>query len=51
MIAFRHEHWQVMNRFTKEACQRVHELSQGVPREIVLICGYAYSMAIRQHWT
>lgn len=45
MIAFRHEHWQVMNRFTKEACQRVHELSQGVPREIVLICGYAYSMA------
>jgi general secretion pathway protein A len=45
MIAYRHEYWQVRNRFTVEACQRVHEKSLGVPRDIVLICGYAYSMA------
>jgi general secretion pathway protein A len=45
MIAYRHEYWQVPNRFTAEACQRAHEKSLGVPREIVLICGYAYSLA------
>lgn len=45
MIAYRHEYWQVANRFTLEACQRVHEKSAGVPRDIVLICGYALSFA------
>jgi type II secretory pathway predicted ATPase ExeA len=46
MIAFRHEYWQVKNRFSPEAIQRVQEITQGVPRDIVLICGYAYSDAI-----
>jgi general secretion pathway protein A len=45
MIAFRHEYWQVPDRFTAEACNRVQEISRGVPRDIVLICGYAYSIA------
>jgi general secretion pathway protein A len=45
MIAYRHDYWQVPNRFTPEACRRVHEKSLGVPRDIVLICGYAYSLA------
>lgn len=46
MIMFRHEYWQVRNRFSHEAILRVQELTQGVPRDIVLICGYAYSSAI-----
>lgn len=45
MIAYRHDHWQVPNRFTPEACARVHEHSKGVPREIVTICGYACTKA------
>jgi type II secretory pathway predicted ATPase ExeA len=45
MIAYRHEYWQVPNRFDAVASQRVHEISLGVPRDIVLICGYAYSIA------
>jgi general secretion pathway protein A len=45
MIAYRHEYWGVRNRFTPEASARVHEQSLGVPRDIVLICGYAYSIA------
>jgi general secretion pathway protein A len=45
MIAYRHEYWQVRNRFGAAACQQVHEISLGVPRDIVLICGYAYSIA------
>jgi general secretion pathway protein A len=45
MIAYRHAYWQVPNRFSPEAIYRVQELSQGIPRDIVLICGYAYSLA------
>lgn len=45
MIAYRHEYWQVPNRFSADACRRVHEISLGIPRDIVLICGYAYSIA------
>ncbi len=45
MILFRHEYWQVRNRFTKEAVASVQEITQGVPRDIVLICGYASSHA------
>jgi len=37
MIAYRHEYWQVPNRFTAEACERIQERSRGVPRDIVLI--------------
>ena len=46
MIAFRHEYWQVPDRFSPESIARVHEITQGVPRDIVLICGYAYSHAL-----
>jgi general secretion pathway protein A len=46
MISFRHEYWQVSNRFTHEAVVRVQKITQGVPRDIVLICGYAYSHAV-----
>jgi len=45
MIAFRHDYWQVPNRFSHEAAMRAHEITQGVPRDIVIICGYAYSYA------
>ena len=45
MIGYRHEYWRVQNRFTAEACARVQEISAGVPRDIVLVCGYAYSIA------
>jgi type II secretory pathway predicted ATPase ExeA len=45
MIEYRHDYWQVPNRFGSDVCERVHEKSLGVPRDIVLICGYAYSMA------
>ena len=46
MIGFRHEYWQVTNRFTPDAIMRKYEITQGVPRDIVLICGYAYSHAL-----
>ena len=46
MIGFRHEYWQVANRFTPAAIMRTYEITQGVPRDIVLICGYAYSYAL-----
>jgi general secretion pathway protein A len=45
MIGYRHEYWQVRNRFSADAYERVQEKSAGVPRDIVLICGYAYSLA------
>ena len=45
MIAFRHDYWQVPNRFNDASVLRVHELTLGVPRDIVLICGYAYDLA------
>jgi general secretion pathway protein A len=51
MIAYRHEYWQVPNRFGIETCHQVHEKSLGVPRDIVLICGYAYSIADERHLT
>lgn len=43
MIQFRHDYWQVENRFTEDAVQHVHELTKGIPRDIVVLCGYAYS--------
>ena len=46
MIGFRHEYWQVADRFTPAAIMRTYEITQGVPRDIVLICGYAYSYAL-----
>lgn len=46
MIDYRHEYWQVSNRFSDDAILRVQEITQGVPRDIVLICGYAYSDAL-----
>jgi len=49
MIAYRHEYWRVPNRFTHAAVERVHELTQGVPRDIVLMCGYALTLADERH--
>jgi general secretion pathway protein A len=48
MIAYRHEYWQVANRFSREAVCRVQEITQGVPRDIVVICGYALSYAMER---
>jgi hypothetical protein len=48
MIAYRHEYWQVDNRFSREAVCRVQEITQGVPRDIVVICGYALSYALER---
>jgi type II secretory pathway predicted ATPase ExeA len=45
MIAYRLEYWQAPNLFTSEACHRVHELTGGVPRIILLTCQYAYDVA------
>ena len=45
MIAFRHERWGVENRFTKGACWEIHTLTRGVPRDCVVLAGYAYKIA------
>lgn len=45
MIAYRHDYWQVRNRFTPQAVARVQEITEGIPRDIVVVCGYAYSLA------
>jgi hypothetical protein len=43
MIQFRHDYWRVPNRFEPGAIARVHEITKGVPRDIVVLCGYALS--------
>jgi hypothetical protein len=45
MIEFRHAHWDVPNKFTKEAAVRIHEITSGVPRDAVLLAGIAYHIA------
>jgi general secretion pathway protein A len=45
MIDYRHTYWRVPNRFSANAVHRVHEVTKGVPRDIVVVCGYAYSEA------
>ena len=45
MIRFRHDYWQVENRFSVEAVERIHEITKGVPRDSVVLCGYAMSQS------
>ena len=45
MIAYRLEFWDVPNTFTHEAAVRIHELTGGVPRSILLTCQYSYDLA------
>jgi general secretion pathway protein A len=43
MIQFRHDYWNVPNRFSTDAVTRIHSITGGVPRDIVILCGYALS--------
>lgn len=45
MIDYRLEFWGIENPFTPDAAERVWELTQGVPRSILLTCQYAYDLA------
>lgn len=45
MVAFRQDYWRLPNRFSHAAALRIHELSRGVPRDIVSICAYACDIA------
>ncbi len=45
MIAFRHKRWGVEDKFTKGACWEIHSITQGVPRDCVILAGYAYKIA------
>lgn len=45
MIDFRLDGWGVENPFTAEAMSRIHELSGGVPRDILSLCQQAYDKA------
>ena len=45
MIAYRMEFWGLGDPFTGEATARVHELTGGVPRTILVTCQYAYDIA------
>ncbi|MDQ2840120.1 MAG: AAA family ATPase [Acidobacteriota bacterium] len=45
MIQFRLDAWGVQNPFSREAMFRVHELTGGVPRDILLLCQAAYDKA------
>lgn len=45
MLAYRLEFWDVPNTFTSEAAVRIHKLTHGVPRSILLTCQYSYDIA------
>jgi general secretion pathway protein A len=45
MIQFRLDAWGVQNPFSREAMFRVHEMTGGVPRDILLLCQAAYDKA------
>jgi type II secretory pathway predicted ATPase ExeA len=45
MIEFRLDGWGVENPFTPEAVLRIHELSGGVPRDILSLCQQAFDKA------
>lgn len=51
MIQFRLDAWGVSNPFSREAMYRVHELTGGVPRDILLLCQGAYDQAEDDHRT
>jgi general secretion pathway protein A len=45
MIAYRLDFWEVPNQFTHAAAVRIHELTNGVPRTILLTCQYSFDIA------
>jgi type II secretory pathway predicted ATPase ExeA len=45
MIAFRLDGWGLENPFAPKAILRIHELSGGVPRDILLLCQQSYDKA------
>jgi general secretion pathway protein A len=45
MIQFRLDSWGIQNPFTEAAVLRLHELSGGVPRDILLLCQQSYDRA------
>jgi len=45
MIAFRCERAGVMNPFDSYGMERVYQISEGVPRSIVVVCAHAYRLA------
>ena len=47
MIAFRCQRAGVLNPFDSLGMEKVHELTNGVPRAIVTICAHAYKQARR----
>jgi general secretion pathway protein A len=49
MIEFRLDGWGVENPFSAEAVLRIHELSGGVPRDILSLCQQAYDRAQDDH--
>jgi len=44
MIQYRCDYWKVYNPFPAEAQRRIYELSNGIPREVLRICGTAHLM-------
>ena len=56
MIEFRLDGWGLENPFTRAAIARIHELSTGIPRDILSLCQQAYdhardeSRSIVEHW-
>jgi general secretion pathway protein A len=48
MVAYRLDFWQVPNPFTDAAADRLHKVSGGVPRTILLTCQYAADLAETQ---
>jgi general secretion pathway protein A len=45
MIAYRLNFWEVPNHFTHAGAVRIHELTGGVPRAILLTCQYSFDIA------
>jgi general secretion pathway protein A len=51
MIRFRLESWGVENPFTDTSLLRIHQLSSGIPRDILMLCQHAYDRATDQDRT
>jgi hypothetical protein len=48
MVDYRLKYWEQPNPFTTEAVSRLHQLTAGVPRTILLTCQYAYDLATNE---
>jgi general secretion pathway protein A len=47
LIEYRCRHYNVANPFTAEAMKMVHEITGGVPRRIIALCGQTYEVMLR----